>query len=62
MNIGEPVVVLPDKDGILPKYPEPSDYVYWVRKPDEGQFHGCGTHERFIVDSERFMAKVIARK
>jgi aminoglycoside 6-adenylyltransferase len=38
---GEPVVTLLDKDGILPKYPEPSDRVYWVRKPDEGQFHGC---------------------
>jgi len=36
----EPVIVLLDKDNILPQYPVPSDRVYWIKKPNQDMFHG----------------------
>ncbi len=54
----EPVIVLLDKDKVLPPYPEPSNRVYWVQKPSEGQFHGCCNNFWWCLNNA---AKGIAR-
>lgn len=38
---GEPTVALLDKDGILPKYPEPTGDVYNIKRPTQKQFDDC---------------------
>lgn len=38
---GEPTVVLLDKDGILPEFPEPTGDFYWVKPPTAKQFDDC---------------------
>jgi aminoglycoside 6-adenylyltransferase len=55
---GEPVIVLLDKDNILPKYPEPSDCVYHVKKPSNEQFHACCNEFWWCLNN---VAKGIAR-
>ena len=43
VNIGEDklCMILLDKDGILPKIPEPSDEDYRIRKPSQDEFWAC---------------------
>jgi aminoglycoside 6-adenylyltransferase len=55
---GEPVIVLLDKDGILPEYPEPSDKVYRVRKPNQDIYSACCNEFWWCLNN---VAKGIAR-
>lgn len=55
---GEPTVTLLDKDGLLPIYPMPNNKVYWVKAPDDNQYHACCNEFWWCLNN---VAKGIAR-
>lgn len=56
---GEPTVPLLDKDGILPKFPAPSDQAFWVKRPSRQCFLDCCNEFWWLAP---YVAKGIARK